>query len=70
MSNIKDRAKFEKLDNQIWKKSKIDSKGRCVLPKKLRQKLGLNGHSSILWISICKKTGKANEFTIELGVKN
>jgi bifunctional DNA-binding transcriptional regulator/antitoxin component of YhaV-PrlF toxin-antitoxin module len=70
MGNIKDRERFERIDKMIWKKTKIDAKGRCVLPKKLRQKLGLNGHRSILWISICKKAGKANEFTIELGVKN
>ena len=68
MSNVKDRAKFERLDNQIWKKTKVDAKGRCVLPKKLRKKLGLNSHSSILWISIKRKAGKSNEFLIEIGI--
>ena len=69
MSNIKDREKFNRLDSQIWKKTHVDSKGRTVLPKKLRQKLDLNGHSSVLWISAKRKTGKDNEFSIEIGVK-
>jgi len=69
MSNIKDREKFERIDKMIWKKSKVDAKGRCVLPKKLRGKLGLNGFSSILWISVKRKDGKDNEFLIEVGVK-
>ncbi len=68
MSNIKDRMKFEKLDNTIWKKSKVDSKGRTILPKKLRQKLGLNNHNSILWISV-KRTKQDNIFNLEIGVK-
>jgi len=70
MSNIKDREKFNRLDSQIWKKTHIDNKGRTVLPKKLRQKLDLNGHSSVLWISVKRKNGKDNEFLIEIGVKN
>lgn len=53
----------------IWKKSKVDSKGRCVLPQKLRQELALNGNSQILWISISQKNGKSNEFCINVGVK-
>jgi len=69
MSNIKHRDKFRLYDCQIWKKTKVDAKGRCVLPKKLRQRLGLNGHSSILWISAKRKDGKDNEFLIEVGVK-
>ena len=69
MSNIKDRAKFEKLDCQIWKKSNVDAKGRTVLPKKLRQRLGLNSNSYVLWISAKHKNGKNNEFLIEVGVK-
>lgn len=69
MSNIKDRVKFEKLDNMIWKKTKVDVKGRTVLPQKLRRKLDLNNFSSILWISIKRKDGKDNEFLIEVGVK-
>ena len=70
MSNVKRRRKYAMFDCMIWKKSKVDDKGRCVLPKKLRQKLDLNGHSSVLWISAKRKTGKDSEFLIEIGVKN
>ena len=70
MSNIKNREKFNRFDSQIWKKTHVDKKGRTVLPKKLRQKLGLNGHSSVLWISTKRKKGKDNEFLLEVGVKN
>jgi len=69
MNNIKNRLKFDRLDCQIWKKSNVDSKGRVVLPKKLRQKLDLNNHSYILWVSAKRKEGRDNEFLIELGVK-
>ena len=55
MSNIKNRVKFDHIDFQIWKKSKIDCKGRLVLPKKLRHKLGLKSNSFILWISAKRK---------------
>jgi bifunctional DNA-binding transcriptional regulator/antitoxin component of YhaV-PrlF toxin-antitoxin module len=39
---------FENGFVPIWKKSKVDDKGRCVLPQKLRRELGLNGKSTIL----------------------
>ena len=60
MSNIKNRVKFDRVDCQIWKKSYVDAKGRVVLPKKLRQKLSLNSHSDILWISCKHKNGREN----------
>ena len=69
MSNIKDREKFNRLDNQIWKKTRVDSKGQTTLPKKLRQRLGLNNKSMILWICVDRKNGKDNLFLIEVGVK-
>lgn len=69
MGNIKDRLKFEKLDNTIWKQSKVDGKGRTILPQKLRQKLGITNHGSILWIQVNRKKTKDNEFLIEVGVK-
>lgn len=69
MTHVKDHQNFEKGFVPIWKKSKVDGKGRCVLPKKLRRELGLNGHSDILWICLSRKNGKLNEFLIELGVK-
>jgi len=62
-------AEIEKGFMPIWKKSKIDAKGRCVLPKKLRHELALIGNSQILWISVCLKNNKSNEFLIHVGVK-
>lgn len=59
-----------KLDSTIWKRSKVDRKGRTVLPIKLRKKLGLNGKCSILWICANRKDSKDKEFLIEIGVKN
>lgn len=53
----------------IWKKSKMDSKNRVVLPKELRQIFNLNGKKQILWISAKKKSDYDNEFLIEVGVK-
>ena len=64
MSNIKNR-----IDCYIWKKSKLDCKGRLVLPKKLRQKLGLNSNSFILWISAKRKDKRDNEFILEVALK-
>jgi len=53
----------------IWKRTKVDKDGRVTLPKKLRQKLGLNGKQSVvLWISI-HRTEKDNIFMLEIGVK-
>ena len=69
MSNMKDREKFRWFDNMIWKRTKIDKDGRVTLPKKIRQKLGLDGMQSVvLWISI-HQTKKDNIFMIEIGVK-
>jgi len=70
MSNIKNREKFNRLDCQIWKKTFVDAKGRVVLPLKLRQKLGLNSHSYVLWISCKRKMNHDNEYVLEVGVKN
>jgi len=70
MSNIKNREKFNRFDSQIWKRTRVDSKGQTTLPKKLRQKLGICGKETIvLWISAKRKTGKDNEFLIDVGVK-
>ena len=60
---------FDGFDCNIWKKTKLDSKNRIVLPKKLRDKLGLNGKKEILWISAKRKPNRDNEFILELGVK-
>jgi len=69
MSNIKHSEKFVRIDNMIWQKTKVDSKGRTVIPQKLRSRLGLNGHSELLWISVHQRSGKRNEFIINVGVK-
>ena len=69
MTNINHRAKFEKIDNQIWKRTSVDIQGRVTLPKKLRRKLDLSLNSEILWICVNHKNGKSNEFLIEVGVK-
>lgn len=69
MANIKNCVKFGRVDCQIWKKTKLDDKFRVVLPLKLRKKLGLNTHRSILWISAKHKPGRDNEFILEVGVK-
>ena len=39
MGNVKHRRKYEMFDGMIWKKTKVDKKGRAVLPKKLRKKV-------------------------------
>ena len=61
-----DGAKW--IDNTLWKKSKIDKKGRIVLPKKLRRLLSLNNNNIILWISVTHGK-KDNIFYLEIGVK-
>jgi AbrB family looped-hinge helix DNA binding protein len=70
MSNITNREKYNKMNTIFWERSKVDKKGRVLIPKAIRQKLSLNGNSEILWIEIKQKPGKSNEFTIDLGVDN
>jgi len=69
MTNITHREKYDRMNSIFWKRSQVDSKGRTVIPKAVRQKLGLNGNSEILWIQVIKKDGKQNEFIIEVGVQ-
>jgi len=70
MNNVKHRAKIKNGFEPIWKKTHVDSKGRTILPLKLRRILGLSGKSSILWISVCQKNSRLNKFLVEVGVKN
>ena len=70
MSDITYNEKFRRLDNKIWKKSKVDVKGRTTIPVKLRRRLGLNVNSEILWISSNRRNGKNNEFFLQIGIKN
>jgi bifunctional DNA-binding transcriptional regulator/antitoxin component of YhaV-PrlF toxin-antitoxin module len=58
------------MDTLVWKKRKVDKKGRTVLPIKLRKLLGIGDHSAILWIQVHRYNDKKNEFSIEVGVDN
>ena len=70
MLPINYESNFVQIDTNIWKRTKLDAKGRIVLPRKLRQKLGVsNGISEILWICVNQKPGKTNLFILEIGVK-
>ena len=70
MTNITHRQKFEKMNTIFWEKLKVDNKGRVLVPKAIRQKLGLNHNSKLLWIEVKQKPGKNNEYIIKLGVDN
>jgi len=68
MNTIDNDERFIAWGSPIWKKSKVDCKGRTVLPQELRDKLHLSGKGSILWISV-KQSRQDNIFIIELGVR-
>jgi DNA-binding transcriptional regulator/RsmH inhibitor MraZ len=73
LSNITNREKSDRLNFNFWENSRIDDKGRVVLPKSLRKKLGINGKAcKILWISAKRKNrdSENNEYILEIGVKN
>jgi len=70
MTNITDHERLDRLDNMLWKKCKVDVKGRTVLPAKLRKYIGLREKSKILWIQVQRKHGRDNEFLLEIGVDN
>lgn len=61
--------KYNKSGFLIWKRSKVDAKGRVLLPQIVRKRLGLNGNSEILFISVSQKPEKSNEYFLEVGVK-
>ena len=64
-----DHERFERLNNQLWQRSRVDEHGRLTLPIQLRKKLGINGRKGIiLWIQINRKE-KDNLHLIEVGVK-
>lgn len=56
------------ISGTIWKRTKLDHKGRIVLPQALRQYLGLHSGSEVLWIQI-KRKDEPNLFLVEVGVK-
>lgn len=43
MTRASHREKYNRLDTQIWKRTSEDKKGQTTMPKRLRQKIGLNG---------------------------
>jgi hypothetical protein len=69
MTNISDRERYARMDTFVWKKRKVDQKGRTVIPIKLRKILGLRDQSSILWIQCVHKKDHENEFVVEIGVE-
>lgn len=69
MSMKTDREYYERLNNQLWCKSKIDKHGRLTLPEEIRRKIGIYGRKAeILWIQINRKE-QENLYLIEIGVK-
>ena len=69
LSNVTHHEKYERLNSNLWQRSKVDEHGRLTLPKDLRWKLGINGQSAvILWIS-AKRGKQDNIFNIEVGLK-
>lgn len=70
MTNEKNHEKLNKLDSIIWKKRRVDEKGRVTIPSKLRKYLGLRENSMILFIEAKPKLSRNNEFLIEIGVDN
>ena len=69
MTNAKNHEKLKRLDSVIWKKRRIDRKGRVNIPAKLRRYLGLHMNSKILFIEIKPKISRDNEFLLEIGVE-
>jgi len=54
----------------IWEKTTIDAKGKCVIPKTIRDHLGLHKGYKILWISADKKkkTSNADEYLLNIAI--
>jgi bifunctional DNA-binding transcriptional regulator/antitoxin component of YhaV-PrlF toxin-antitoxin module len=70
MGNITDRERLERLNTSIRKRTKVDKRGRTILPLKLRRKMGLrDGSSIVIWSECKRRKGQPNEFIIEVGVK-
>jgi hypothetical protein len=68
MSTVDNDERYIAWGTPIWKKSKVDYKGRTVLPQELCNKLHLSSKGSILWISM-KQGRNDNIFIIEVGVR-
>jgi len=66
MSNITDRERFNRLDTVIWKRRRVDEKGRIVLPVKLRRILGVSPGSVVVLVQVYRKNGRDNEYLLEV----
>lgn len=70
MGNITDRERLERLNTIIKKRTKVDKRGRTILPLRLRRKMGLrDGSSIIIWTECKRHEVQPNVFIIEVGVK-
>ena len=70
MTTEKNHEKLNNFDSVIWKKRRVDYKGRVTIPAKLRRYLGLRKNSKILFIEVKHKLSRDNEFLLEIGVDN
>ena len=54
----------------IWEKTTVDDKGKCVIPKMIRDYIGIRQGYKILWITADKKkhTNKADEYLINIAI--
>ena len=54
----------------IWEKTTVDKKGKCVIPKTIRDYLGIRPGYKILWISADKRkpANKADEYLIDIAI--
>jgi len=54
----------------IWEKTTVDNKGKCVIPKTIRDYIGIRSGYKILWISVDKKksTNNTNEYLFNVAI--
>jgi len=50
----------------IWEKTTVDNKGKCVIPKTIRDYFGIREGYKILWIKADVKTNQEYELTISI----
>jgi len=54
----------------VWEKTIVDKKGKCVIPQMIREHIGIRPGYKILWISADKKktTNNADEYLITIAI--
>lgn len=54
----------------IWEKTTVDVKGKCVIPKIIREYMGIRPGYKILWIAADKRKNinKADEYLINIAI--